>query len=294
MQIVCPNCGARYEVPPSALAAPGRHVQCATCQHAWFHLIELGETTEGLQSSVGPTRYATAQATADATPPEQVTPAPATDASPGIAPTVDNAPEAEGAGPVDAPPRREIDPEVLRILREEAAFETARRQGQRPAPPRETETQTPRPAPARPAGEDLSPATPTRPEKRPSETTPGDAVLRRAAGRPGARAQPDVAGVAAGHREAPDWSPRNLPVALSAADRDIAVLKTRRRGFRAGFALTAGACCLALGLYLAAPALSDLAPGLEPATEAVLSWGERAQTEIANALRRAADRIPGG
>ncbi len=36
MRLVCPNCGAQYEVDERVIPAAGRDVQCSNCGHAWF------------------------------------------------------------------------------------------------------------------------------------------------------------------------------------------------------------------------------------------------------------------
>ena len=38
MQLACPNCDAKYEVPDDAIPEAGRDVQCSGCGHAWFQL----------------------------------------------------------------------------------------------------------------------------------------------------------------------------------------------------------------------------------------------------------------
>jgi predicted Zn finger-like uncharacterized protein len=35
MQVICPNCGARYAVDPLAIGPSGRIVQCVRCSHRW-------------------------------------------------------------------------------------------------------------------------------------------------------------------------------------------------------------------------------------------------------------------
>ena len=35
IEIVCPNCGARYQVPAEALGQQGRDVTCSSCGHVW-------------------------------------------------------------------------------------------------------------------------------------------------------------------------------------------------------------------------------------------------------------------
>ncbi|MCT4373539.1 zinc-ribbon domain-containing protein, partial [Yangia mangrovi] len=41
MRLICPNCGAQYEVPVDAIPAGGRDVQCSSCGHTWFQLHPL-------------------------------------------------------------------------------------------------------------------------------------------------------------------------------------------------------------------------------------------------------------
>ena len=36
MRLICPNCGAQYEVPESVIPETGRDVQCSSCGHTWF------------------------------------------------------------------------------------------------------------------------------------------------------------------------------------------------------------------------------------------------------------------
>lgn len=40
MQIVCPNCSARYMVDPAAIGPRGRTVQCFRCGHRWMAHVE--------------------------------------------------------------------------------------------------------------------------------------------------------------------------------------------------------------------------------------------------------------
>ena len=38
MRLVCPNCGAQYEVEDSVIPDSGRDVQCSACGHAWYQM----------------------------------------------------------------------------------------------------------------------------------------------------------------------------------------------------------------------------------------------------------------
>ncbi|MBV9834746.1 MAG: zinc-ribbon domain-containing protein [Alphaproteobacteria bacterium] len=43
MQIVCPNCSARYLVDPAAIGRQGRTVQCFRCGHKWMAHVEAND-----------------------------------------------------------------------------------------------------------------------------------------------------------------------------------------------------------------------------------------------------------
>jgi len=50
MRLICPNCGAQYEVDESVIPETGRDVQCSACGHTWFQpsrtMIEAAEEAE--------------------------------------------------------------------------------------------------------------------------------------------------------------------------------------------------------------------------------------------------------
>lgn len=88
MRMICPNCGAQYEVDDAVIPEQGRDVQCSNCGHTWFqrpaHLdADLAEELN------------------------QDMPAPA---------------EAGDDGEAEAAPlqRRGLDPEIASVLRQEA------------------------------------------------------------------------------------------------------------------------------------------------------------------------------
>ncbi|MDS9466266.1 zinc-ribbon domain-containing protein [Paracoccus sp. MBLB3053] len=35
MRLICPRCGAQYEIPDTAIPASGREVECSACSHVW-------------------------------------------------------------------------------------------------------------------------------------------------------------------------------------------------------------------------------------------------------------------
>lgn len=93
MRLQCPNCDAEYEVDASAIPLEGRDVQCSNCGHGWFQSHPDYETDYELESAL----Y-------DPPPPLP-----------------------QGDAVAGAMPKRELDPEAQRILREEVAREEALR-----------------------------------------------------------------------------------------------------------------------------------------------------------------------
>lgn len=111
MRLICPNCGAQYEVPDGVIPEQGRDVQCSNCGNTWFqlHPDQDRDLAEELAEEQGqhledPTEFDT--------PEEEPAPAPAPAPAPELAP---------------APSRRELDPAIAELLREEAELESRRR-----------------------------------------------------------------------------------------------------------------------------------------------------------------------
>jgi predicted Zn finger-like uncharacterized protein len=116
MRLICPSCGAQYEVDAELVPAAGRDVQCSACGHVWFEEPGRSEAEE----------FAAAPA------------------------TVAEAPPVAGRAP-----RRTVTPAIAEILREEAAREKAAREAEaRAALERQEELPLPEPeAEAEPAPE---------------------------------------------------------------------------------------------------------------------------------------------
>lgn len=114
MRLTCPNCGAQYDIPQEVIPDTGRDVQCSNCGDTWFqhhpdHAPDEGDDEFG-DDSAGPVL-----------PPD---PEPAPAARPEPAP--DPAPHPEAA-PGPDPTRRQLDPQVAGVLREEAEREARAR-----------------------------------------------------------------------------------------------------------------------------------------------------------------------
>jgi predicted Zn finger-like uncharacterized protein len=51
MRLICPNCGAQYEVPQSVIPDTGRDVQCSSCGHTWFQKHPLQDNVPSADSA---------------------------------------------------------------------------------------------------------------------------------------------------------------------------------------------------------------------------------------------------
>lgn len=107
MRLTCPNCGAQYEVPDGVIPQAGRDVQCSNCGHTWFqhHPDEAAE----------------------AEPYDMGLPEPDL-AEPDLEETI-----AEPEPASEAPQRRQLDPSIAEVLREEAEREARAREAERGA-----------------------------------------------------------------------------------------------------------------------------------------------------------------
>ncbi|SEQ10875.1 zinc-ribbon domain-containing protein [Thalassovita taeanensis] len=105
MRLICPNCGAQYEVPDGVIPQAGRDVQCSSCGNTWFQhhpdndpdlAEELGQGTDQVYWDDD----------------EELETAPAPEAAP---------------EPQPEPDRRKLDPSIADVLREEAELEARAR-----------------------------------------------------------------------------------------------------------------------------------------------------------------------
>lgn len=126
MRLVCPNCGAQYEVPEDVIPAAGRDVQCSNCGHTWFVAHPDSADTTAVAAEIAP---------------EWETPSPAPQpASAGDTAAYDGdlgeweEPEDSGQHP-NAPSapsaRRPLDPNIAELLRQEAEREQRQRDAAR-------------------------------------------------------------------------------------------------------------------------------------------------------------------
>ncbi|MFM2356113.1 MAG: hypothetical protein RLZZ528_1849 [Pseudomonadota bacterium] len=261
MRLICPNCDAQYEVDESVIPEAGRDVQCSNCGHSWFQ----------------PGRFAAAQGTsADEVAAPEPPATEETDDDYDLIRALSEDPEivaaARPAEPVPTLPsmaeRRQPDPSVLNVLREEAEREARARRAEGIPAPLETQTELG-------LGPDPGPL---------AGPVAGSAALAAMEGarRPAAQAEPApelVADLRASPEDAPDHKGQRkglLPdieeinSTLSAASGRAAdfpdviaaeAARQRRGGFRFGFSFAFLAAALLLGTYAMAPAIAERVPG---------------------------------
>ena len=122
MRLICPNCGAQYEVPDEVIPTGGRDVQCSNCGDTWFQNHLSGNAPSDDVEQDAPREWEKPQAA-------PAHPEPAAQEEPATAPEEpdEDEPSAEVEEAADtAPPpptRRSVDPGVADILRQEAAHE---------------------------------------------------------------------------------------------------------------------------------------------------------------------------
>lgn len=274
MRLICPNCGAQYEVPDEVIPEAGRDVQCSNCGTTWF------------QTPEGPAEPEAAGTEPEPAPPPSPEPQPVSraDAEPDQ-PTADRSaqdaqtttqaggdtdrPDAAGAEAGDMPdaapapppedesiPRRRLDPAVASLLREEAERESRARAGN--AQPLESQPDL--------GLEDGAQARSTG-TSRAAEKTEGPA---RTAARSRGAMLPDI-----------DEINRDLTPAETEPQPDLGPEQdapAKRAGFSRGFALALLIAAAIVVLYVQAERLAEAVPALSPLLAAYVAALDAART----------------
>lgn len=141
MRLTCPNCGARYEVDESMIPAAGRDVQCSNCSTTWF---QPGPRVEEVAEPTPPPAAPEAPAAPEPEPVDITADDAVEEVEASLSDVVAEATsESEPEVAADGPIRRQIDPEVADILREEAERETELRRADAAPDPVETQDEMP-------------------------------------------------------------------------------------------------------------------------------------------------------
>ena len=254
MRLICPNCGAQYEVDAQVIPEAGRDVQCSGCGHTWFQ--QPANQDADLADELG---LELPQDETHDTPEPHPEPAAAQADTPEHDHDEDQwqdeaeapAPPPEGTGP-----RRELDEDVLGILREEAAREQDARQAE-------------------------SAALESQPDLGLDDGKSAKRGLRermaRLRGVDDAESGAAAAAAASGKRRdlLPDIEEinstlRNADDDAVAAAEEPAPAPPSKSGFRLGFGLIVLIALVIVLLYVFAPKLAQMVPALEgPLTEYV-------------------------
>lgn len=246
MRLTCPNCGAQYEVPSAAIPDEGRDVQCSNCGDTWFQ---------------NASRPLSQQDTSPPAPPEVT-------ADVSFEETVDtddlSSEDGDDIGtPVEpASPRRDIDPAITQLLREEAQRETALR-AQSDIP---LETQTEMGLAMPQAQPDISRDTDWVNPAPSSEIS--DAVstpLETKVSPPRRDFFPDIETVSSSLSES------TAGQGTTSNDQDNPS-SSKRRGFTPGFAFALATIFIAIVIYANAAALAELLPPFKNSLIHYTSW----------------------
>ncbi|MAM61953.1 zinc-ribbon domain-containing protein [Maritimibacter sp. UBA3975] len=271
MRLVCPNCGAQYEVEDRVIPEGGRDVQCSNCGHAWF------QRNAGRRET--PPDHDPDSALAAPENPHEYTPDPDEDWD---------------EPPVDTParPRRPLDDDVRGILTEEAQRELDARA--RDGGTVETqaelgiedysdgEEERRRIARERMArmrgieeGETLEPEVPPPPPPEP-------------AARKDMFPDIDEINSTLDTRQKDESKPKRQPV-----QEDTSGPEPRKGGFRRGFSIVVIIAAIAFGIYVLAPRIAEMFPGLTDAMIAYVDLVNRFLAWIQDLMQTVIDRVEG-
>ena len=251
MRLICPNCGAQYEVADDVIPTGGRDVQCSNCGHTWFE-----QPGASVAAELG------SEAETEPVPEPEPTPEPEPEPEP--------TPEPEPEPVREAPKPREMASDVTDILREEAEYEKSAR---------EAETNTLETQP------DLDLSHDPDEDRRSREARDRLARLR---GEPETAAA-DAAGIGAAvgaamaqdanapRRELlPDIEEINSTLrpdnTANAAVNYDADTERPRGGFKRGFMYVVIIALVALAIYVFAPQISAAVPQVEPYLTSYAEW----------------------
>lgn len=280
MRLICPNCGAQYEVPDDVIPAAGRDVQCSNCGNTWFEQPGQSVADEDDDARI---------TTAPPVPAPEIRPAPAPAPEPERRPVAEDAAtqtaphddqtvvpghvempppddihseidhdddpdDSDAPPPTPARDRLGLDPNIAAILREEADREQARR--------------TVNTAETFDSQPDLAI------DQGPADDPETVAVQRRMAR---LRGDPAAGGPGARKSLLPDIEEINSSLSPSQGrghltdDPEVAI-ERQRGGFRLGFVTVLVLAGMGTAVYSLAGPLGDAVPSLAPALEGYANW----------------------
>lgn len=281
MRLICPNCGAQYEVDGSVIPDAGRDVQCSNCGHTWFQRQAQQEAEIADQQADA---LAVEQAKDGEIPPTEAEAEPEPDADADADASADDAPEAspvagqlsdaEPAQPDSSPQRQPMDEDVANVLREEGELEASKRSAESAA----ADVQ-PASEPERPSG-DLE----TVPQERSAQLQAGD----------------DKPSDYQSHRKEllPNIEEINSTLAATNIaqddpDEDNTAEERRHRGFRRGFSLAVSVFAIMALVYVFAPIIADGLPGTATTLASYVHWINTLRTSVDGIMLGAVEKLTG-
>ena len=135
MRLICPNCSAQYEVPADVIPAEGRDVQCSNCQETWFQThpdtepqTDVAQTLKGHFAQTEPEAAPVPPQTDAVSEPDPIDDEFERALNQELDTIAEDDPESSPAPAITHErSKREIDPSVADILREEAQREREQR-----------------------------------------------------------------------------------------------------------------------------------------------------------------------
>ncbi|SEW31971.1 MJ0042 family finger-like domain-containing protein [Aliiroseovarius sediminilitoris] len=266
MRLVCPSCGAQYEVDDRVMPENGRDVQCSNCGHGWFQLPPSAEAGI-IQSPFDNIDDLDDEAVTDAGDTAEDTPDhPADDGS-----AVSDSSE-------EALPARQLDDGVRSILQEEAERERKARESEREG----LETQPDLgldDAPAATADNIKNTMADEQAAAR-NETAPtSDDIKAR-------NVLPDIEEINSTLDAPADESGE---VVVDPADS----AEVAAGGFRRGFILVVVLACLLAILYIFAPTIGERFPAVQPALEQFVAFADKVRIGLEEIMRSAIGKMQG-
>ncbi|MEL7214145.1 MAG: zinc-ribbon domain-containing protein [Pseudomonadota bacterium] len=268
MRLICPNCGAQYEISDDAIPEDGRDVQCSNCGHTWFQasanaLVENASDDDAVHEDVDLDLSNEDLASDDDLTDNDLDPA---------------------SEPQPEPARRPLPDDVQAVLQEEAEFEQNARRAEAEALEYQqdlglsgTAQDSAREQQARERMARLRGLDPEDPESAPE---PPEEPTRK-------ELLPDIEEINSTLRGGLE----HASVPLSDAVEDP--VNHSRRGFRIGFGLAliiAAALTLA---YVYAPQIGGAVPGLAEPLDGYVTQVDQLRISIDNQLKSAVDTMNG-
>jgi len=300
MRLICPNCGAQYEVDASVIPDGGRDVQCSNCGHTWFQRpanqdrelademgLDLPEEQDSATEELAETEDEQGEGSDNerGTDPDHL---PEDEFADAVDEDADHLPEDDKEDEDDEDgetvsqefKRRELDPNIADILREEAERETAERSEER-------------------SGLEMQP------DLGLDSGEESDAVRDRMArmrgtldDRPDGEEDALVASVVAASARRdllPDIEEINSTLTASSdrdeEDEEEREEKRSRSGFRRGFILAVLVFAVLALIYSYAPRIIDSYPAAEPALSAYVDAVNGLRSWIDSMMQKAVEKL---